>query len=369
MATGSWVNIGGTWRKVRAIYVNINGNWRKVKGTFLNIGGVWRKSWTPGGNVYLHVGSSLVKLNPDGGFIWSYALTGSAYYSSPVVVDPDGHVYFSYTASEGVETLKINQNGGRVWTALYPYNVFRPDAITVNRNGEVFVGYDEWFRVIKYNSSGSQVWVMSSTRDYEVIDIQSDSDGFYYTVINDWNKSTAYIQKRNPSTSNLSGGVIWEHTFDDFKVQRGAIDHNKNAYVVSIFSSVYKLNPNGSRVWKVDVESLTGITTLSEDIDVDKDGNVYVARMHNPYTTNIGIHKLNSNGSLVLSMLIGTGSNTVRVEPSGNVFAAKGISRDSVSYYYPVKLTSQGAIMWEYSSVARSLAVDPGRLGAFPDKW
>jgi hypothetical protein len=63
----NFVNIGGTWRRVRDTWVNVNGTWRKVSKTYTNIGGTWRTAMRSSNVDFVNYGgtSSIMRVEND----------------------------------------------------------------------------------------------------------------------------------------------------------------------------------------------------------------------------------------------------------------------------------------------------------------
>lgn len=340
MATGSWVNIGGTWRKVRAIYVNINGNWRKVKGVYLNIGGGWRKSWRPYNYVYLASAytDTVKKLNlSDASQVWS-----RSYNASRIAVDPSGYIYVAAhdsVTNRGI-AHKLTPDGNLIWAAKSAVGTNAVD-IAVDASGNVitcsaYLAY----HITKFNANGELVTTIT-THTNDVNAVAVDSSGNIFSASNDHT-----IRK-----FNSSGSLVWTHNLGEYNGINVATGKNGDVFFTSQ-NFLRKLTNNGGYVWQHDGPS------GADGLDVDANDYSYLG------FTNGELRKINPSGSQVWSIIIHDSDSPeyVVVDPVGGVYAL--MIFDSLRKY-----NENGNLVWTYTGRHTDVAVDPGKVGAFPNAW
>ena len=255
-----------------------------------------------------------IKYNSDGVELWV------ARYNNPdngndivytMALDDFGNVYVTGESDDNVTrlnytTIKYDNDGHRLWTAVYngPGN-FNDSAraITLDALGNVYVtGYSyggdetrEDYATIKYNSSGSQLWVARyagpSGSPYSAYDIANaiavDASGSVYVTGYSDGGATSYDYATIKYNSN--GIEQWEARYNGLKDK---YDY-ANAIVVDKFGCVYvtgysenlwtrqdyatvKYDSNGSQLWVATYNGRANHNDRACSIAVDLSGNVYV---------------------------------------------------------------------------------------------
>jgi len=165
-----------------------------------NTGNVYVTGYSQGGAT--HYDYATVKYNSSGIQQWVERYdNGGDDYAVALALDQSANVYvtgYSPSSSTGNDyaTIKYSSSGNQVWTARYngPGNSDdKPTAILVDVSGNVYVtgysfgnGTNYDYATVKYNSSGSQIWVArydgpASQADYAV-SMSFDKLGMIYVT-------------------------------------------------------------------------------------------------------------------------------------------------------------------------------------------
>jgi hypothetical protein len=250
------------------------------------------------GNLYLvgatgrypHTDFAAIKYSSSGFILWESSSSGpgsSSDFVSAMEIDASGNVYVT-GSSKGAGTrwdyltVKFDPAGNQLWSARYDGPAQRSDhpvAMAVDNSGNVFVtgssegvGTEEDWATVKYNSSGSEIWVA-----------RHDNGGY-----------------ENPSAI--------------------CVDNAGNALVTGLISyeiTTVKYSPSGQELWTARYDTSMGPSAIL----ADQLGNVYVT------AANLGeglTIKYNAQG---LQQWTAAGGNDVAVDDSGNVY----VTSDSAS--------------------------------------
>lgn len=250
-----------------------------------------------------------VKMNASGDTLWTKSYNGSDNNDdeiSAITIDLSGNIYVTGTAKGSTSdddyvTIKYNSSGVQQWIAIYNYIANQEDqanSISVDASGNVFVTgqsdsdvsatVNEDYATVKYNSSGTQEWVVrfdnSSATDRAVKVIAGISGNVYVTGRSDNGSDDDFITIKY----SASGTQTWMSTLDNGnndKADAMAMDASENLYVTGRSNDgtyddilTVKYNSSGTEQWIGGV--IYDGTGQNDDrpyaITVDGSGNVYV---------------------------------------------------------------------------------------------
>jgi uncharacterized delta-60 repeat protein len=262
--------------------------------------------------------------------------------ANSIAVDNSGNVYITGFSkdTESVSgnnfcTMKYNSGGALQWVAKYDYasahGSDRGEVIQVNANGEVFVtgesdadpsansNYD--ITTIKYNSSGTQQWVMRYNGSENLSDYP-------------------YAMNLTPSGEIVVGGKVRITTTNDDAI-------------------VLKYSGTGTLAWaNINSSSLGNDATMAVDIDAGGD-IVAAARIQNASLYNdIACWKISATGgtSFITTWSGIAGGNDepsdIHFDPAGNIYIAGKADYDTaatVANYDALllKFNATGSIQWD----------------------
>ena len=258
--------------------------------------------------------------------------------------------------SESLESRNIDVAPILVYTKTYDGGSFDEiNSLYIDSSDNIFTGGYAWisnydFNVIKYNSSGDQVWVNNynygSSSD-TMRKIKSDFSGNIIAVGEVHNGT----YQGGIFKLNSSGGLLWKTEIgsggvDNFKSLE--IDDLNNIYVIfedglQVYDTLYKYNSSGSIVFNTTMVS----NFNSDEVRFSPSDELYVAGTLN---NNYSLYKYNStNGSLIWSnnySIVPSFSLTdFEFDSSGNIYLT-GINNSLISI---IKLNSSGSMLWNSS--------------------
>ena len=222
-------------------------------------------------------------------------------YAKDIAVDSAGDVIVSgYAKNTGTDydfvTRKYTPDGNTVWTKTYNRSGSYPDyamAIAIDADSNIVVagfsynttgGYDGI--IVKYNSSGIQLWAKtynySGSSNDRFYDVAADANGNIYAVGKTGNNGL--IVKYTPN-----GSIAWTKTYNgpanggDY-FYKLAIDSNGNVYACGESTGIgtgqncltLKYSPSGTLLWAKTYNGSANGWDLLEAIALDSAGNVYV---------------------------------------------------------------------------------------------
>lgn len=321
--------------------VTIDGT--KVKEITMDGDIVWR-------SLFLFSGSqdnTVRKLTLEGEEIWSFTGHTESIYS--LVVEPNGYVYSGEYESQ---LIKISPEGNQIW--LYDNFTENIDNVAVNNNGYVFAtGRNPDNELRKIDSNGNLVWKYINW-DYSVTGLAVDTNGNIYVGVLD-----GFVEK-----TNSSGTKIWQFSNNDNISNVDDVKVGVNGYVYCFALNfddtevIYKLDSNGNNIWSLDVTDSNPHYDMF--FEIDEEDSIYLISYDK-------IIKYDSNKNLLWSTTINSGIqiNAITVDIDHNVYI--GDNSNAV-----IKLDESGNELWRFTghtNNVESLAVMPGKCGAFPTEW
>jgi uncharacterized delta-60 repeat protein len=253
-----------------------------------------------------------IKYSTAGAQIWTATYNGPGNQDDAAVglgLDPSGNIYVTGTSFAGRDpigeedylTIKYNPSGAQQWVARYNGPISEPDratAIAVDKSGNSYVtGYSRGvgldIATVKYNGSGSQVWVArhdgpahSSDIAYAIV---LDNSGNVYVTGSDQEivNNTDYCTLKYSATT---GTLQWKAHYagpkgDNDESFALAVDAVNNVYVTGYINGVspswdiatIKYNSAGAQQWIRNYDGPGHGNDNGAAIGVDGSGNVYVA--------------------------------------------------------------------------------------------
>jgi len=363
------------------------------------------------GNIYV-TGSSvnssgdfdyvIIKYNSSGNLQWMVRYNGLDKlndYANAIAVDRNGNVYvtgYSYgiRTYRDLVTVKYNSNGVQQWVARYNSPSNGNDIgidIAIDGIGNVYVtgtsdGTDaiSEFTTIKYNPSGTQLWVSrysGPAKGWDVVTSMAlDKYGNVYVTGKIQNSGTGYDFAT--LKYNTNGFLQWVAIYNG----TGNINDHPNSIVVDNFDNVYvtgvsnginssgdfttiKYNSSGVQQWVAIYNGTGNYPDDAYDVAVDNSGNVYVTGIsYNPVTYyDIVTIKYNSSG---IEQWVRNYSgprygwdapNSIIVDKSGNIFITGYCYVFGVDYdFVTIKYSPDGDQYW----IARYNGLDNDADGA-----
>ncbi|MEO0110260.1 MAG: SBBP repeat-containing protein, partial [candidate division WOR-3 bacterium] len=273
-----------------------------------NLGNVYVTGESPGsGTSYDY---ATIKYDANGNQLWVARYNGpgnSSDVANAIVVDNSGNVYVTGLStgsgtSSDYATIKYNASGTQLWVARYngPGNSGDgANALAIDNLGNVYVtgrstgsGTSSDYATIKYDANGNQLWVARYNGPGNSLDIA-------YALAID-NLGNVYVTGRSTGSGtssdyatikyNASGTQLWvaryngpENNYDEgFAL---AVDNSGNVYVTgsSVGSGIsedyatIKYDANGNQLWVARYNGPGNNTDQAFALAVDNSGNVYVA--------------------------------------------------------------------------------------------
>lgn len=338
-----------------------------------------------------------IKYDSDGTTIWE------ARYDSPASVDDEarsitvddlGNVYVTgeydaWSFHEEYLTLKYDSAGNLLWSALYN-SAFdgrdRAEAIAVDDGGNVYVigtstgpGTSEDIALVKYDSDGSQLWVVRyagpSTSNDVVGNLVLDPLGNVYVTgaIDNGSTNYDYITLKY----DTGGTLVWEVTYDgvtNHDLARDIIlDSAGNVYVTGGSTNSYsfydlttiRYDASGTELWVQRHRRPPNYDVWGSSILVDDSFNVYVTGTAEIFRTDEDFVTLKYDKDGVeqwVSYYDGPGNSfdspySIARDSSGNVYSGGHSTGVGTSFDYTVIKYNDAGIeqwVWRYDGPAHS---------------
>lgn len=329
MAKQTWVNIGGTWRKVKSVWVNVNGTWKKdvmpkgvINGEYKEFMSYYedgffsiaRKSsnnyvlrkynkemrleWSR--NVYEDVNPANLSVIPNKYVALSYY--SDLDYPFILIIDfKNNKVYERSHGPKGRYSHDITTDGKYFYFKVLNDKIYTidPDTATLvktaanatynnyqmedaHKNGRILLNY----RTYSTSSKSQLVTVDNDFNRYSTWSIPEDFSVFLKAKFSSYGTPVGIIQKYD-----LGPIHVWK-PYSVGDLVSGArvitIDFENNIYVYSASGEkLYKFNYNLTPLFTKTIKRPTG----NGSITVGSDGNVFITSANN------SIIKLDKNGN------------------------------------------------------------------------
>lgn len=316
-----------------------------------------------------------------------------------ITIDNAGYIYiagYTTTASQGTDfrTIKINPNTGSTsWTKDYNGPANQDDkiyAITTDRLNNIYVagyttgvGVGTDITVIKYNSSGTQLWAQSynstTNGDDGALGVAvDDSLNVYVTGYVTLAGLDMYLVKYN------SGGVYqWGQSYggssnQDDKAYAITVDQLDNIYIGgytvnnahSADFTLIKYTRNGARLWVGKYDGPAHNDDIAVCMALSEGNKIYLAGSSRSgratYTEDCLLVRFNtSNGDTVWSRRYsGTGNGedkiyAITIDELDNIYVTGSITDEMVlnnvspqilnKNYMTIKYNAEGNLLWSTS--------------------
>jgi hypothetical protein len=247
------------------------------------------------GNVYVgghsQIGGTndyclIVKYDSTGHLLWSQAYSGP--YATHIVVDDSSNIYSGGldVHTNSIVTVKYNANGVLQWAQSYNASSYRT-AIAVDNSGNVYVVGNSGTNIliIKYNSTGNQLWVQNYSGLGNAIAVDN-LENIYVIGTTGTGAGSDYLTLKY----HTSGSLFWIKTYNgpadsSDQAYSIAIDQQNNIYVSGNSRGsgtgddivAVKYNTNSLEQWLTRYNGPTNGNDAAAEIKVDNQGNVYVA--------------------------------------------------------------------------------------------
>lgn len=306
-----------------------------------------------------------IKYNSGGTQQWQqYYDAGASLFDDArdIAVDASGNVIVTgsanvSTSNTNIRTVKYNSAGTQQWAADFTSsgnNLDQGTVVLTDASGNVYVagnafntGQDLNYRVIKYNSAGTQQWTVQynhTLNSYEYpTDMVMDALGNLYVTGYAYNGAASdddvHTIKINAS-GTITNTVIFNGTANAADVSNAIkLDASGNVYVVGRAKNtgtaedfwVAKYNSTLGLIWTDSYNGIGGNYDEASDVAIDNSGNVYVTGYsYLPGSNNdfMTIKYDPATGSRVWSTRFnGTANNSdqakkINVDAAGNVYVS-----------------------------------------------
>jgi uncharacterized delta-60 repeat protein len=320
-----------------------------------------------------YFGGNLIRLNSDGSVDTSFVVgTGLNDFVKTLVLQSDGKIlvggsFSVYDGNPYNNIIRLNSDGS-IDTSFVIGTGFNIDVNTLElqSDGKILVGgnfnsYDgnSYNKFIRLNSDGSidTSFVIGTGFDSRVRSIKQQLDGkilvggeFTSYDGNSYNKFIRLNSDGSIDTSFVMGTGFIGTLINSIKQQLDGkilVGGSFTSYDGNSYNDLIRLNSDGS----VDTSFVMGtgfIGGLINSIEVQPDGKILVGGSFTSYDGNSYnyIIRLNSDGSVDTSFVIGTGFNSqvhsIEVQPDGKILAGgEFTSYDGNSYFYFIRLIGE----------------------------
>jgi len=244
-----------------------------------------------------NINFATLKYEPDGNLLWEQPHEGEV---KALQVDSVGNIVVTghpYSAATNTDycTIKYAPDGQIIWERLYnnptPIPVDVPSDLAIDNNGNVYVtgrsggGADN--ATIKYDSSGTRLWVQHYTPCMENPFLSVDGVGNVYLAGHSLGDGSNYDYTTVKYDSG--GHLLWERRYNGpgnsyDKVAALQLDSASNVYVTGYSTGVgtfidlttIKYDTDGNVVWTRRYDGPVNSGDVPKALQLDSEGNIYI---------------------------------------------------------------------------------------------
>jgi len=310
-----------------------NTKWEKVTWVEVDFAGniIVSGSLMSGYSNPVNAASIIMKFSPSGTLLWRnvYETSFDGSYTKKCIIDKANNIYVLGlgTGPNGFVTKvkKFDTNGTAQWSYFDNAGLgsalnfkFTPDSNIVIAGKSItgsLMGYG------KINRNGINIWNYSGVSSLTTGDLAGDASGNTYIVHGNGNSTT--IKK-----IGSNGALIWSANYTNITAFRIEVGTDNRPVVCgypipgSGGSAFLKVDTSGTQVWyNNNADSIYNFLSHAM-IKMDQYNNIYLAAS---ILTNMGMCKVNSNGTNAWAITFGTGgSQAFTIGKDYNVYVTGG---------------------------------------------
>ncbi|MBI5219551.1 MAG: PKD domain-containing protein [Bacteroidia bacterium] len=330
----------------------------------------------------------LIKYNPVGDELWhiSYNPTGFGDYTlTDMKADKSGNIILTGKGDDGAVTAKINTSGSIVWSNTWTDDYYFGSSgyLAIDTLNNIYVASNVldpsnqfYFALTKYNSSGEKLWSnVYNTTSMVVRNIIIDKLGNVIVLCNQ-SVDGSYIFK-----NNSSGVLLWS-VVNSSNLLKATVGNDNSVYATGSTITTnnwtaiitVKYTSAGSSEWTQTYNYESSHVNQSDNILVDKDGNIIVGGIVTYYSTQgtnvyllpnrYSIIKYNPSGSQIWLNSFSLNSTAEVVSPllsmvsdiAGNIYTAgtkqfivtlpRTGTKKIYNQFLTAKFNSEGSFEW-----------------------
>ncbi|HDD57094.1 MAG TPA: hypothetical protein ENF43_01080 [Thermoplasmatales archaeon] len=335
----------------------------------------------------------LAKISSDGSLLWSRTYGKSSTIDEFLIVREVGSGYIaagntnSFSDNLDYWLVKLDSNGNIEWQKTYFYE--SPDYLSVEHLLDLMVLKDGYIIVgttlagpdspnpfiVRTDRKGNVMW-------QKLYDFDPSSNKGSDTLMSIEKAKNGYILCGTvlpPLSGNYDiwivkidyqGNIIWQKTYDSgYSLDSGRIikkAHDGGYIIVGKSRNpwVMKIDENGNVIWSKEY-SYSGYDDSILDMEVTKDGYVFVGRENGPYG-DVWIFKTDFSGNEKWEMVIraedsSVGSYIEQTKDGGYIVGADYYYSDYNSDIWVIKLTSDEQLDYKPARPEGPTEVEPGK--------
>jgi len=355
---------------------------------------------------------AVLKFAPDGSTIWRAYYDGGGYDRAyAMILDAAGNCYvtgrsggFGGYPNYDFATVKFSPEGQQQWVARYDCT---PDgegggvAIVLDAEGSVYVTgsasegvYTSDYITIKYDSLGVQQWIVRSDYNDEAdhpLDLAVDGAGCVYVTGysgNGWNPD--FLTYKYDASGNPQWSICYNGTANGNDRSCGLVlDESANVYVSGYCGTggygdfiTFKYDSAGVLLWQDQFDSPNNWDDEAMDLALDSDRNLIVTGWSGWWSSDNSwlTVKYTEDGTLLWAKEhisagnYGPRPNAMAVDPEGNIYITGSDCPPAWTWPGPeschtIKYDSQGNLIWVATyhwppgdfveSIGNDIVVDP----------
>lgn len=243
MAKQTWVNVNGTWRKVKSVWVNVNGAWKKDVMPKGFVDGNWKEFmqyYTP--TIYMFGNTQIFKITDESVESFDTPIRSVAY------IDSDGeYLYLTSDTSGSVKVHKVTFEGERVWESEAIVSDY-----SYSRAHKSYI-FGAWFSVYLIDKQTGSTYrsIRLEDNSYVGADMAVTSGSVLYAGF-----------PRNGGYGNFafgrytfSGSRVWITNHFNNRLTSTQATANGDVYTISDYRHLIRYSSDGTRDWSYSLPS------------------------------------------------------------------------------------------------------------------